>query len=81
MSNKRKQYNPQFKAKVALEAIRGNLMSLNFLLDRTNQEFLQIVRILCDCLSLGEEFWGVIVVIYVGEFASVYHRIFSCNIW
>lgn len=23
MSNKRKQYNPQFKAKVALEAIRG----------------------------------------------------------
>lgn len=23
MSNKRKQYNPQFKAKVALEAVRG----------------------------------------------------------
>ena len=23
MSNKRKQYNPQFKAKVALEALRG----------------------------------------------------------
>ena len=32
MSNKRKQYNPQFKAKVALEAIRGEKTISDWLL-------------------------------------------------
>ena len=31
MSNKRKQYSPQFKAKVALEAVRAAIINLDLL--------------------------------------------------